>query len=207
MLATWPPLAHWGHHSLRGHMVQHLLIGMLAPLGLVLAAPLTLLWRSLPAPTGRQLTHLLSTPLVGVLAHPITAGVLNIGGMYVLYLTPLYATMHHYPVLHHLLHLHFLAAGCLFTWAIAGPDPAPHRSSFALRLGVLFVSVATHGYLSKLMYAYRWPLGTHHALAEIQDAAQWMYYGGDVAEALLAVALFSGWYRVRRRHGRRLVPS
>ncbi|MGB3852135.1 MAG: cytochrome c oxidase assembly protein, partial [Tunicatimonas sp.] len=105
-------------------------------------------------------------------------------------------------VLHHLVHLHFLAAGCLFTWAIAGPDPAPHRSSFALRLGVLFVNVATHGYLSKLMYAYRWPRGTHHALAEIQDAAQWMYYGGDVAEALLAVALFSGWYQTRaRRHG------
>lgn len=38
-LATGPPLAHWAHHSLRGHMMQHLLIGMLTPLGLVLAAP------------------------------------------------------------------------------------------------------------------------------------------------------------------------
>ena len=199
LVATWPPLAHWAHHSLRGHMVQHLLIGMLAPLGLVLAAPLTLLWRSLSATTGRKITRLLNYPTIRTLGHPITAGVLNIGGMYVLYLTPLFALMHHYPAVHHLVHLHFLAAGCLFTWAIAGPDPAPHRPGFALRLGVLFASVATHGYLSKLMYAHRWPRGTHHSLAEIQDAAQWMYYGGDLAEALLAVALFAGWYQTRRR--------
>jgi putative membrane protein len=98
-----------------------------------------------------------------------------------------------------LVHLHFLAAGCLFTWATAGPDPAPHRPGFALRLGVLFASVATHGHLSKLMYAHRWPRGTHHSLTEIQDAARWMYSGGDLAEALLAVTLFAGWYRTRRR--------
>lgn len=198
LLATWPPLAQWGHHSLRGHMVQHLLIGMLAPLGLVLAAPLTLLWRTLPAPVGRRVTGLLHSPVMRVLSHPIPAGVLNIGGMYVLYLTPLYASMHH-PVIHHLVHLHFLAAGCLFTWSIAGPDPAPHRPGFLMRLGVLFASVATHGYLSKLMYAHRWPRGTHHSLEEIQDAAQWMYYGGDLAEALLSVALFAGWYQKRQR--------
>ena len=86
----------------------------------------------------------------------------------------------------------------LATWSIAGPDPAPHRSRFALRLGVLFASVATHGYLSKLMYAHRWPRGTHHALADIQEAARWMYYGGDLAEVLLAVALFAGWHHARR---------
>lgn len=199
LLATWPPLAQWGHHRLGGHMVQHLLIGMLAPLGLVLAAPLTLLWRTLPAPVGRRLTSGLNSPVVRAISHPITAGLLNIGGMYVLYLTPLFALMHHYPAIHHLIHFHFLAAGCLFTWSIAGPDPAPHRPGFLMRLGVLFASIATHGYLSKLMYAHRWPRGTHHSLIEIQDAAQWMYYGGDLAEALLAVALFSGWYQTRRR--------
>ena len=199
LLATWPPLARWGHHDLRGHMVQHLLIGMLAPLGLVLAAPLTLLWRTLSAPTSRRITRWLNAPGMRLLGHPVTAGVLNIGGMYVLYLTPLYAYMHTHPAVHHLVHLHFLAAGCLFTWSIAGPDPAPHRPRFALRLAVLFASVATHGYLSKFMYAHRWPRGTHHTLEEIQAAAQWMYYGGDLAEVLLAVALFAGWYQTRRR--------
>ena len=183
-------------------MVQHLLIGMLAPLGLVLAAPLTLLWRNLPAPTVRRITRRLYSPGMRVLSHPITAGVLNVGGMGALYLTPLYAAMSSSSVVHHLVHFHFLAAGCLFTWSIAGPDPAPRRPRFALRLGVLLVSIAAHGYLSKLMYAHRWPRGTHHSLEQIREAAQWMYYGGDLAEVLLAVALFAGWYQTRaRRHG------
>lgn len=34
----------------RGHMAQHLLLGMLAPLGLVLGAPVTLLLRLAPPP-------------------------------------------------------------------------------------------------------------------------------------------------------------
>ena len=199
MVAMWPSVAHWAHHDIRGHMVQHLLIGMLAPLGLVLAAPLTLALRTLPTRASRQLTRALRLPWFRVLGHPVAAFVLNIGGMYVLYLTPLYVYMLTHPYVHPLVHLHFLAAGYLFTWAIAGPDPAPHRPGFSLRLGVLFVSIATHAYLSKLMYAHLWPRHTPHPLTQIQEAAQWMYYGGDVAEGLLAVALFAGWYQARGR--------
>ena len=32
----------------------------------------------------------------------------------------------------------------------------------------------------------------------IQAAAQLMYYGGDLAELALAIALFAAWYRTRR---------
>src|SRR3712207_6321859 len=43
----------------REHMLQHLLIGMLAPLGLVLAAPVTLLLRSVPSAAGRRVGRML----------------------------------------------------------------------------------------------------------------------------------------------------
>ena len=117
--------------------------------------------------------------------------------MFFLYLTPLYAAMQKHMWLHYFMHFHFLAAGYLFTWSIAGPDPAPKRPSFRLRLLVLFISMATHAYLSKLMYAYQYPKNTSHSLIEIQEAALWMYYGGDLAELLLAIAFFSFWYRSR----------
>lgn len=42
VLALFPGLNPYGDEGFRGHMLQHLLIGMLAPLGLVLGAPLTL---------------------------------------------------------------------------------------------------------------------------------------------------------------------
>lgn len=195
-IAVSPPLVEWAHQDLRGHMIQHLLIGMLAPLVLVLSAPVTLFLRRLSAPTGRRVTAVLRSGPARVLTHPGTALLLNTGGMYVLYGTSLYAASLSSSLLHALIHVHFLAAGYLFCWAIlAGPDPAPHPPSVHLRLGVLFVSMAAHAILGKLMYGYLWPPETPHSAEEIRAAAQLMYYGGDVAEVLLAVALFWRWYR------------
>lgn len=205
--AVSPPLAGFAHYDLRGHMAQHLLIGMLAPLGLVLGAPMTLALRTLSAPAARRVTHVLRSRPVRVLAHPATALVLNVGGMYVLYLTPLYAATLASPLLHHLIHAHFLAAGYLFTWAVlAGPDRAPHPPGMWVRLGVLFVSIAAHATLGKLMYGFLWPQGTPHGTDEIHAAAQLMYYGGNLAEVLLVVALFAMWYRARGAHPYSLRP-
>jgi putative membrane protein len=204
-VAVSPPVVAAAHHDLRGHMLQHLLLGMLAPLGLVLAAPATLMLRTLPVAGGRRISALLrSRPMHG-LTHPISALVLDVGALYLLYLTPLFAATLVHPWLHGLVHLHFVAAGCLFAWVIAGPDPAPRRPSLRVRLAVLFVAIAAHSTLAKLMYAYGWPRGTPHDLEQIRAAAQLMYYGGDLAELLLAIALFASWYRATGRRYRREV--
>ena len=195
MAAGAPPVTDWAHHDLRGHMVQHLLLGMFAPLALVLGAPGTLLLRRLPARFGKQLVSLLATLPARLLVHPLTAAVLDIGGMYLLYLTPLFALSQADGVLHVLVHVHFVVAGYLFAWSIAGPDPAPHRPGMLLRLAVLFLATALHGYLGKLMYGEGHPRGMGYPAEEIQAAAQLMYYGGDLAEAALAAAFFVTWLR------------
>jgi len=203
LFAISPPVMLHAHQDLRGHMLQHLLLGMFAPLLLVLAAPVSLLLRTLPTAGARALVAVLRSGPLRLLAHPLTALLLNLGGMYLLYLTPLYAASLGSPALHWLVHWHFLAAGCLFTWAIlAGPDPAPHAARAWVRLGVLFVAMAAHATLAKLMYGFGWPRGTHHGLEEIQAAAQLMYYGGDLAEMLLLGLLFARWGRRRGRAGR-----
>ncbi|AKF05168.1 cytochrome c oxidase assembly protein [Sandaracinus amylolyticus] len=192
IVAMSPPLVARAHHDLRAHMLQHLLLGMLGPIGLALGAPITLALRALPHDAARALARLLHTAPLRALASPFVALALNVGGMAALYATPLYAAMHTSPSLHVLVHLHFLLAGTLFSWSIAGRDRV-HRASHGVRLAALFVSAAAHATLSKAMYAYGWPLGTHHALAEIRSAAELMYYGGDLAEIVLAIALFATW--------------
>lgn len=191
------------HHDLRAHMVQHLLLGMFAPLGLALGAPITLALRTLPAPTARQIVGLLASQPLRLLSHPVSALGLNSGGMYLLYLTPLYELSLRSPALQLALHAHFLAAGSLFTWAIIGLDPAPHRPPWPVRLAVLFASIAAHATLGKMLYAFGLPRSAH-GIEEIRAAAQLMYYGGDLAELLLAIALFGQWYRAR---GRQLAPT
>ncbi|MFG6667678.1 cytochrome c oxidase assembly protein [Halomonas sp. HNIBRBA4712] len=201
-IAFWPSLMIWAHGDLVGHMTLHLLIGMFAPLCWVLAAPMTLLLKTLPQTGGKWVVALLHSRFMRAVAHPVTALLLNVGGMYVLYLTPLYAASLESPLLHYAVHLHFLLAGYLFCWAIlAEPDASPHRLSLRFRLIVLFAAIATHSLLGKLMYGWGFPRGTGHTLEHIQAAAQWMYYGGDLAEVLLAVVLMTCW--LRRPMGRR----
>jgi putative membrane protein len=182
----------------RKHMLQHLLIGMLAPLGLVMGAPITLLLRTAPTRYARSISRILRSSALQVLANPVVALVLDLGGMAALYFTPLYAAMMMHPALHYVVHFHFVAAGCLYTWVIAGPDPAPHRLSVPTRLAVLGIAVVIHSILAQLLYG-GWFVAVRVSINQLQHAAELMYYGGDITEMLLAIALVSTWHPVRRR--------
>lgn len=203
-LALSPPVSSFAHQDLRGHMAQHLLIGMFAPLGLVMAAPITLLLRTLPARRGRLVARLLRCQALHLLSHPAMALLLNMGGMYVLYLTPLYRLSLLHPALHALINLHFLAAGYLYAWSIAGPDPAPRRPGLQTRIVLLIAGIGAHAFLAQLMYAHLLPRGVPFDADEVRDAAVLMYYGGDLAELFLAVALFGSWYQGQQRRRARL---
>lgn len=198
IMAFSPSMVEWGHSDLRGHMAQHLLLGMFAPIALMLGAPGTLLLRSLRVTTARRITSMAASAPARSLTHPLTALLLNIGALYVLYLTPLFELSFSEPLVHLWLQLHFVLAGYLFSWAIAGPDPAPHRPGMGMRLMVLFVAIAAHAVLGKLMYAYGFPRGAVQDSAQLEAAAQLMYYGGGLAELLLALVFFAGWYRCRK---------
>ncbi|MET9495655.1 cytochrome c oxidase assembly protein [Streptomyces sp. NPDC006552] len=197
-VALLPPLARFAHEDFRGHMAQHLLIGMYAPLALVLGAPVSLLLRTLPAARARALTGVLHSRPARLLAHPVTALVLATGTLPLLYFTPLYDATMDRPALHWLMHAHFLLSGSLFAWAVAGPDPAPARPGVPARLVVLGVAVAAHASISQLLYG-GFLLGVHAPAAQVRGGAELMYYGGDIAELLLAAALVATWRPERRR--------
>lgn len=196
-LALLPPLGPAAHGDFRAHMAQHMLIGMYAPLGLVLGAPVTLLLRAVPSHRARRLTRLLRSRPARLLAHPVTALALSTGTLALLYFTPLYGLLTAQPWGHPALHAHFLLAGWLFAWVVAGPDPAPSRPSVPARLVLLGVAVAVHATVSQMLYG-GFLIGVHVPVDEVRDAAQLMYYGGDIAELLLAAALVATWRPVRK---------
>jgi putative membrane protein len=174
------------------HMLGHLLIGMFAPLALVLAAPMTLVLRSIPPRHGRTLVHALRSTPARVLTNPIVLLTANLGGLALLYFTPLFAVAESHPVLHELIHVHFFIAGYLFAWMIAGPDPGPDRPSVRVRLVVLGVAIVGHAVIAQLLYAGLF-VQVPAPLDELRDGGALMYYWGDIAEILLAIALLVTW--------------
>ena len=209
-LSAAPPLAAAAHHDPRAHAAVHLLAGMAAPAGLVLGAPVSLLLRAGSPALRRRVVPLLRSRALRVLSHPVAALALGPGAMALLYLTPLFAATLHDPLLHAAVHAHVVLSGALLAWVVAGPDPAPHRPGPGVRLLVLGVAGAAHAVLAKTMYAGLHPRGAGYDPAALREAAQLMYYGGDVVEVVLALALCTAWYRaggreldrVRRRRAR-----
>ncbi|MFG2085286.1 MULTISPECIES: cytochrome c oxidase assembly protein [unclassified Spirillospora] len=204
--ALLPPIAPFAHHDFCGHMLQHMLLGMYAPLALVLGAPITVLLRALPTQRARNLTGVLRSRPMAVLAHPITALTLSTGSLAVLYFTPLYDATTTRPALHWLLHAHFVLSGCLFAWVIAGPDPAPSRPGVKARLLVLGAAIALHAAIAQLMYGGFFT-DVHAPIAQVRGGAEIMYYGGDIAELLLAAALVASWRPGRRNTASRPRPQ
>lgn len=189
------PPARQAHGSFTMHMVGHLLLGMIAPLLLVLAAPVSALLRGLPVERARTVVRILRSPYVRAVVHPVVAAVLNVGGLWLLYTTPLFHAMHGSVWVHALVHVHIFLAGYVFTASLVGADPDPHRAPFTLRAGVLIGFIAAHSILAKWLYAHP-PAGVENG--DGQFGAQLMYYGGDAVDVLLIVLLFAGWYRATR---------
>ncbi|MEU1464074.1 cytochrome c oxidase assembly protein [Streptomyces sp. NPDC005727] len=196
-LALLPPLSSAAHSDFRGHMAQHMLIGMYAPTALVLAAPVTLLLRALPAARTRTLSAVLHSTPARVLAHPAVALALSTGSLGVLYFTPLYNAAMGHPLGHWLMQAHFLASGCLFAHVIAGPDPAPHRPGVRTRLVYLGVAIAAHALIAQAMYGGFF-VDIRAPVEQVRQGAEIMYYGGDIAELVLAGALMATWRPERR---------
>lgn len=189
------PIADTAHENFTAHMVGHLFLGMLAPLLLAHAAPMTLLMKTLSVGHARKLSRLLKSFPVSIYCHPVVASILNFGGLWVLYTTELYSAMHHSAILHMFVHLHVFLAGYLYTISIIYIDPTPHRYSFILRAIVIILSLAAHGILSKYIYAYP-PASV--PIEQAQMGGMIMYYGGDIVEVGLIFFFCHQWYKAAR---------
>jgi putative membrane protein len=182
------------------HVAQHMLLGMLGPLLLSLSAPVSLALRRLPRAPRTELVRLLHSRFAGVMVHPVTATALFVGGLVGLYFTPLYEGTLESPLLHELVHVHFLAAGCLFAWAFVGSDPVPLRCGVGVRIGLLLVALGAHAAIAKLLYAGYGELPSV-PVSERHAGAQLMYYAGDLVDAVVLIVFFGRWYAAG---GRRL---
>ncbi len=194
-IAVAGPLANRAHVDFTAHMFGHLFLGMLAPLLMALAAPMTLVLRTLSVPLARRFSRVLRSWPSRMFTHPVVASFLNIGGLWLLYTTNLYLLMQENILLHLIVHFHVFLAGYLFTVSIIYIDPIPHRISFLYRAIVLVVALAGHGILSKYIYVEP-PPGVPAAQAEI--GAMLMYYGGDIIDIVIIFILCLQWFRATR---------
>jgi putative copper resistance protein D len=153
--ATSGGLGVYAIFSFEYHMVSHMLLGMIAPIGLVLGAPITLALRTLPQ--GRTSTEhgvralalkVLHSRYSVILTNPITALALFDGSLFILYFTDLFGVLMQNHVGHILMNIHFILAGFLFFNVVIGIDPSPRKYPHILRIVILFGAMSLHAFFS-----------------------------------------------------------
>jgi len=192
LVAVVGPLANSAHSNFTAHMLSHLLLSMVAPIFMAVAKPVTLTLRTANTTFARKLTSILKSRLLQFVSHPITAAILNVGGLWLLYTTNLFVLMHENALFAFFVHLHFFIAGYVFTISIIYFDPVYHQYSYRFRATVLIIAIAGHDILSKYMYANP-PAGISQQEAEMGSMV--MYYAGDWIEVALIIIFCWQWYK------------
>jgi putative copper resistance protein D len=123
------------------HMVQHLLLIMVAAPLFAIASPIDLAWRATRGTPHRWLTEALRSPPARLLGHPATAFVLYAVTIPLTHLTSWYNYTLLHEDLHNAEHLVYLVIGYLFWRQVFGSDPSSNRLHPALQFAYLFMAI------------------------------------------------------------------
>lgn len=134
------------------HMIQHMLLAMIAPIFLALGAPITLALRTTPLKLRSVILSVLHSRLAKLLTVPLIGWAFYVASPFALYFTGWYPATLHNQALHELLHLHFLLVGTLFFWPMVGVDPIPGRQSHPFRFLILVSTLPFHAILGLTIY-------------------------------------------------------
>lgn len=220
--ATSGGLGVYAYFAFSYHMVAHMVLGMVAPIFIILGAPITLALRTLPqgrTPDERgvrgTLVAALHSRLASIWVNPIVALALFDGSLFVLYLTPLFGGMMLSHTGHFVMDLHFILAGLLFFHVVIGVDPNPKRVPYLARIVLLFAAMAIHAFFSVALISST-TLLDHGYFAQLHrpwstDLLSDQHLGGSLGWALgeipimiALVATFLLWNRDDAREARRI---
>ena len=220
--ATSGGLGVYALFSFEYHMIAHMVIGMLAPIAIVLGAPITLALRSLPlgrTPDERgvrgTLIAFLHSRYAVILTNPLTALALFDGSLFVLYFTNLFGDLMQSHAGHLFMNIHFFLVGYLFFSVIIGIDPNPKKVPHIVRIVMLFAAMSIHAFFAISLLAtttlidqgYYGSLQTPWLgdLLTDQHAGGAVAWGmGEIPIIFALIATFIQWMRDDSREAKRI---
>ena len=153
--ATSGGLGVYSRFAFSNHMMSHMVLGMIAPIGIVLGAPITLALRTLPQARNKEewgvrgaFIAILHSRLSRIYTNPVVALAIFDGSLFALYFTPLFGNLMQGHSGHFFMSLHFLLAGILFFQVLIGIDPMPNKIPHLVKIIVIFAAMSIHAFFS-----------------------------------------------------------
>lgn len=196
------------------HMVQHLLLAMVAPPLLALGAPVTLALRvASPSVRRKALLPMLHSRVVRAISWPPFGWSLFAIVMWATHFSPIFNLALENEAIHTAEHLLYLAAGVLFWWPVIGADPIRWRLSPIGRMVYLASQMPFNTAVGLALYFSPAVLYPHYAFlgrtwgpdpfTDQQFAGIVMWGIGDVILLGAVVLAVAAWLRADEMHSRR----
>ncbi len=215
LVALVSPIDRYEGELFSVHMVQHMLLELVAAPLIVLAAPITLALRAASPAVRRGILAVLHSRILRWLAFPITTWILfaavNWGWHFS---TSLYDLALENDLVHYVEHATMLAAGLLFWWPAISPDPMPWRVPHPVRILYLFLAMPQMSFLGVALLSADAPLYAHYVtnelawgptpLADQQLGGALMWVMGDMVFLAAMIGIVAAWMRFEAIRTRRL---
>ena len=223
--ATSGGLGLYAHFSFSWHMIAHMTLGMIAPIAIVLSAPITLALRTLPQGRNSEergvrgtLLSALHSRYSSIIVNPVGALVIFDGSLFLLYFTSLFGTLMNTHAGHLFMNIHFLLAGFLFFHVIIGIDPNPKRPPFLVRIVTLLAAMSIHAFFSVALMSSSTLIDSGYfgslqvpwvgdLLADQNKGGAIGWAMGEIPILIALIATFIMWTRDDAREARRIDRS
>lgn len=205
VIALVSPVDAYADVSFSVHMLQHLLLTMLAPPLLALGAPVTLALRATSPDVARTIAAAFRGRAASFLARPVVGWLLFVGVTYAVHLSPLFDAALRSDAMHAVEHAVWLGVALVYWWPLVGRDPSPHPVGYPVRLLSLFLAMPAMSFLAVAIYSGAAPMYAAYAalpapwgpaaLTSQRDAAVAMWLLGNLGFVLAMLIEAAAWKR------------
>jgi cytochrome c oxidase assembly factor CtaG len=217
---TQTGFADYGTAAFSIHMLQHMTLSMLAPIPLLLAAPVTLALRVIrPAGNGRTgfrelILAVIHSRVARVFAHPVVGAAIFMISIYGLYFTNIFGFLMRSHTGHRVMLAHFILSGLIYFWALISPDPTPFRVPHPIRFLVLVASMPLHAFAGLVMMQQSVPIAQSYYTAlhrtwatDLLTDQHWAggitWSFGEIPTLVLVLVIAAQWARSEERTAKR----
>jgi cytochrome c oxidase assembly factor CtaG len=193
------------------HMVQHLLLLMVAPPLLVTGQPVTLLLHASRNPVHTWAKKLLRSHVATWLTFPVLGVALYVGVIVGTHLTSFMNLVLANEAVHNAEHVLFLVAGYLYFLPLVGREPIRWKVSYPSRIFLLFIAMPVDAFTGLALgsegsnpfpsLAIGRPGWAPSPLSDVHDGGAVMWVGGAGLMFVLMLTVFFAWSRETRADG------
>jgi putative membrane protein len=210
------PIGAYDNTFFWAHMVQHIVLMMLAAPILLLGSPVLLLLRaSSRGVRHRWLVPVLRSRAVAALTHPVVSWLIFAGVLMGAHFSPFFEYSLRHPWVHdYVEHSLFLGAALIFYYGLLPGNPSPQRLAPAWRALSLFLMMIPETMTGFFIYASRYLLYPFYGdvarpfgpapLPDQQLAGALMWSGSMLIDSVWVSIAVLEWLRSEERRARRL---